>query len=167
MLIMRSLSHVQASLNTPDGFLLSELERSVSGFMIAGSETSATTLTVATYFLLRNQSCLKKLIKEIRTTFQKDPEITINSVNNLAYQLAVIEEVLRLWPAGAGIGQRMNPSNGQGTIICGKYVPPGTFVAVSQYAAFHSPLNFRDPNDFVPERWLGDPRYAGDNAAVC
>jgi len=29
-----------------------------------------------------------------------------------------------------------------------------TTISVNQYAAYHSPLNFRDPEKFVPERWL-------------
>lgn len=27
-------------------------------------------------------------------------------------------------------------------------------------------MNFRDPEMFVPERWLGDPRYDGDAKEV-
>ena len=33
---------------------------------------------------------------------------------------------------------------------------------ISQYAAGRSSANFTDPHAFVPERWLGDQRYAGD-----
>lgn len=37
---------------------------------------------------------------------------------------------------------------------------------MSQHIAYRSERNFKDPHDFVPERWLGDPRYADDNKAV-
>lgn len=45
----------------------------------------------------------------------------------------------------------------------GEAVPAGTRVSVHHYATYRSPLNFRDPDDFVPERWLNDPAYSSDN----
>lgn len=41
-----------------------------------------------------------------------------------------------------------------------------TSVAVPQWASYQSSSNFRDPQKFVPERWLGDPRYADDVRGV-
>lgn len=42
-------------------------------------------------------------------------------------------------------------------------VPGGTRVSVHHYATYRNPDNFRDPDSFVPERWLNDPAYSGDN----
>lgn len=39
-------------------------------------------------------------------------------------------------------------------------------VVDSRYAAAHSPRNFRDPESFVPERWLDDPAYKNDDRAA-
>lgn len=47
-------------------------------------------------------------------------------------------------------------------MICGRWVPPGVRCSVHQYVAYHSETNFKDPDSFVPERWLGDPKYAND-----
>jgi cytochrome P450 len=143
-----------------------ELESTSSGFVIAGSETSATLLTLVTWYLLRNPTHLKNLTKEIHTTFNSDSEITMLSVNNLPYELAILEETLRLFPPGTGALPRTTLPDGPGATVVGQYIPPGTVLGVSHYAAFRSPLNFRDPDSFVPERWLGEPRYDGDNRAV-
>jgi cytochrome P450 len=35
-------------------------------------------------------------------------------------------------------------------------------VSVSHWSCYHSAENFRDPDKFVPERWLGDERYKDD-----
>ena len=41
-----------------------------------------------------------------------------------------------------------------------------TAVSAPHYPMYVSPLNFKDPLDFVPERWMGDERYAGDRKAA-
>ena len=41
-----------------------------------------------------------------------------------------------------------------------------TGIQLNQYAAYHSHQNFFDPSAFVPERWLGDPRFALDKKDV-
>lgn len=37
-----------------------------------------------------------------------------------------------------------------------------TAVSVSTWCASHSSSNFRNPDSFVPERWLDDPQYQSD-----
>lgn len=37
---------------------------------------------------------------------------------------------------------------------------------VPQWAAYRSPLNFKDPDSFVPERWLPDGGYDSDRKEV-
>lgn len=41
-----------------------------------------------------------------------------------------------------------------------------TSVAAPHISTALSPLNFTDPLRFVPERWLGDPRYKNDKLAA-
>jgi aspirochlorine biosynthesis cytochrome P450 monooxygenase len=50
----------------------------------------------------------------------------------------------------------------EGNTIAGRFVPGGTLVTVCQKACNSSAENFRDPYEFVPERWLGDERYKDD-----
>ena len=122
--------------------------------MVAGSETTATTLSGITYHLLKNPSVLQKLVAETRRTFTHSHEITMLTVPTLKYQLAVLEESLRLMPPVAP-----GPRATGGT----HFVPGCTKLGIPSYAACRSPLNFRDPDAFIPERWLGDDaRYASD-----
>jgi aspirochlorine biosynthesis cytochrome P450 monooxygenase len=58
--------------------------------------------------------------------------------------------------------QLQRVTNPQGNTIAGRFVPGDTSVGVSHWACYHSPENFRDPNKFAPERWLGDERYKDD-----
>ena len=129
--------------------------------MVAGSETTATLLSGVTYQLLTNPKVMKKLVAEIRSKFAHSHEITLNSVNTLTYQLAVLDEALRIMPPVATALVRLVPP-GPGETVGGHFVPGGTSVGIPSWVACRSPLNFRDPDSFIPERWLGDIRYAED-----
>ena len=128
--------------------------------MAAGSETTATLLSGVTYQLLKNPEVMQKLVAEIRSSFAHSLEINLASVNNLTYELAVLDEALRIMPPVATALVRLVPPKGE--IVGGHFVPGGARVGIPSYAACRSPTNFRDPESFIPERWLGDARYAED-----
>ena len=131
--------------------------------LIAGSETTATLLAAATFYLCKNQEVMKKLVEEIRTSFETEDDITMISVNKLRYLLAVLDEALRIHPPVPQGPPRVVPNKGE--YINGQFVPGGTIVFVATYSTDHQAANWRDPDSFVPERWLDDPRYRSDNRA--
>jgi cytochrome P450 len=91
--------------------------------VVGGSETTATQLSVATYSLLANPRVLKKLVDEVRSSFQNEDEITMVSVNKLKYELAVLEESMRIHaPVPMGTVRTTPPG---GTMINGFWVPGG------------------------------------------
>jgi cytochrome P450 len=53
--------------------------------IVAGSETTATLLSGATYLLTKNPDTLRKLEQEVRSAFKSDEEITFQSVGHLSY----------------------------------------------------------------------------------
>jgi len=90
---------------------------------LAGSETTATTLSGATYLLLSHPEVLKKLQHEVRSTFHSVDEIKISSVGKLSYMLAVLNETLRMYPPVASSLVRVVP--GKGESVAGHFVPGG------------------------------------------
>ncbi|KAI0443926.1 cytochrome P450 [Xylaria telfairii] len=128
--------------------------------IIAGSETTATLLSGATYLLTSHPEVLKKLEQEVRSAFKSDEEITLTSVSNLTYMLACLNESLRRYPPVAGSLPRVVPKGG--TMIDGKFVPEGTILSVIQWAVNHDSNHWNEPYKFAPERWLGDPKYQTD-----
>lgn len=151
--------------NDERGMTREEIISNSGALLIAGSETTATLLSGATYHLLSNPVALKKLQVEIRESFQSEDEITPLSVRNpskLPYMEAVLMESLRIYPPIPASLPRMIGS--MGDVIDGHFVPANTSVGVHQSATYQSSANFTDPKSFVPERWLPEApkRYRND-----
>ncbi|KAF5879660.1 putative benzoate 4-monooxygenase cytochrome p450 protein [Botrytis fragariae] len=116
-----------------------EIEMNSMALIVAGSETLTTTLTAAIHFLLQDPKCLETLETEIRTNFSTEEQINNESTSSLPYLMASQGQV----PSG-------------GATIAGHFVPGGTTVSVACWSIFHSSNNFASPDEFIPERWLGD-----------
>ncbi|KAI2785510.1 cytochrome P450 [Daldinia loculata] len=128
--------------------------------IVAGSETTATLLSGATYLLTTNPDKLAKVAEEVRSTFRSDQEITLTSVSQLHYMLACLNESLRQYPPVTSDLPRITPKGG--ATILGTFVPEGTVVSVFQWAVNYDPRFWKNPFKFAPERWLGDPEYKDD-----
>ncbi|KAF3018177.1 hypothetical protein E8E14_011175 [Neopestalotiopsis sp. 37M] len=150
--------------NDEKGLTTGEIIANSSILIIAGSETTATQLSGTTFQLLTNRDKYEKLVSEIRTTFSSKDEITLNSVNNLKYLLAVFDEGFRMYPpVPIGLPRIVPPG---GASIEGYWIPQETAVNVPQWSAYQSEHNWKEPQRFVPERWMGDAEFAGDNRDV-
>ncbi|KAJ3567496.1 hypothetical protein NPX13_g6746 [Xylaria arbuscula] len=138
---------------------LGRLSTNASSLIVAGSETTATLLCGVTYLLTINTDILHKVQREVRSAFKNSNEITLTSVSNLHYMLACLNETLRYYPpVPTGFPRQTHRS----AVIDGKFVPQGTVVSVFQYAINYDEHYWKEPDKFVPERWMGDPRYKGD-----
>ena len=100
-----------------------DINSTVTLLMLAGSETSATTLTSATYYSLNHPPVFERLKKEIRDAFDHDSSsITVSAVSELPYLNAVITEALRLHPTNpVSVTRQVD----RPVEICGIMVPPG------------------------------------------
>lgn len=141
---------------------LSQAEHHSNGnvFMIAGTETTATALSGTTYYLLRNPEALSKLTAEIRGAVLSQDDLRLENLARLKYLHAVLQEGLRMYPPAPVDLPRIVPPGG--VTIDGNYIPADTVTGISHYATYRSEDNFTLPNEFHPERWLGDSRFAKD-----
>ncbi|KAH8647476.1 cytochrome P450 [Tricladium varicosporioides] len=138
-----------------------EIKAGAHILIAAGSETTASTMTGMSYYLLKNRPVLDRLTKEIRERFKNEDEMDLHSLAEHRYLNAVIEEGMRLFPAVPSTFPRVTPP--QGGIICGRFVPGGTTVGVNFWAASHSASNFTSPESFIPERWFPTPIFPTDD----
>ncbi|GKZ36939.1 hypothetical protein AbraIFM66950_008204 [Aspergillus brasiliensis] len=137
-----------------------EIEQQASILILAGSETTATALTVTTYLLVENPRVLAELRRELHAHYSNESQIDILSVHQLQYLHAVLQEALRLFPPITNGFPRETPA--EGAIIDGHYVPKGVTVNINHWSVYRSPANFTRPNEFIPERWMGAAEFETD-----
>ena len=147
------MSHV-IRFNDDKGMSQSEIEATFNIIIVAGSETTATTLSGALNHLIRNPDKLRTLIKEIRTSFPTEEAITLSALRGLPYLNAVLHEGLRLCPPIPAGLPRMVPEGGD--TVCGQWMPDGTAVSVHAWTLSLLPTSFHDSLSFHPERWLDE-----------
>lgn len=137
-----------------EGFTLKELESNAHDIVFAGSETTATLLSGAIYWLLRNPEAYAKVTDEVRSAFNNDEEITVPATGSLElpYLDAVLQESIRIHDPVPVFAARVSPKGGD--TVDGVFIPEGTRVSCAKYIAYRSEYNFSRPHDFVPERWF-------------
>ncbi|KFA81099.1 hypothetical protein S40288_01033 [Stachybotrys chartarum IBT 40288] len=141
---------------SPKSLSLEEMHSNASGFMIGVGETTSTTLSSLLYFLLRTPQAMERVVAELQTlrTNSGGVDTSWSSLLHLDYMSACIAETLRLYPpAAVGLPRIVPPG---GATVCNDHIPAGTTVYVSPYAASRSWVNFHRPEEFIPERWLGN-----------
>ncbi|OJJ87319.1 cytochrome P450 [Aspergillus glaucus CBS 516.65] len=160
-------------LRSKDNITVEEMEANANLLIIAGSDTTATLLSGTTYYLLRTPRALEKATQEVRSAFKSESEINfLNTTARLPYMVACLNEGMRMYPPVPSILQRVAVS-AEPIEISGYYISQGTKVGVHQFAANTSPINFYNPGNFIPERWLPeikkDPSspFYNDSRDVC
>jgi cytochrome P450 len=121
--------------------------------VVAGSETTATTLTAVLFFLLTHKEAHVRLVTEVRNAFANEDEITIASVNKLEYLLACLNETMRILPAVPFGLPRMVPKGGR--IMNGKLVPEDVSVSQELSSSLPGRVQFADSLDHRGRLALG------------
>jgi cytochrome P450 len=106
------------------------------------------------YLLLSNPSVLSKLTKAIRSDFPEESDLTNVRLQQHEYLNSVLKEGLRLYPPAPDTLFRTTKD--RSVVVAGKVVPPHTSITMNLWAAHRDPINFRKPEEFIPERWMRD-----------
>ncbi|MFI6461917.1 cytochrome P450 [Streptomyces sp. NPDC050528] len=128
-----------------------EILDQVVTFLVAGSETTASTLAFVFHLLGTHPEAERRVHAEIDAAVG-DRSPVFDDLPRLEYTRAVITEALRLYPP-SWMSMRVAAVD---TDLGGHPVPAGALVLYSAQALHHNPELFPDPEEFDPERWLGD-----------
>jgi hypothetical protein len=134
-------------------------------FLMAGQDTTSSTITFCLRELYTRRSTLERIRAEhsevfgdslsasqIANAIEKYPE----RLNNLPYTSAVIKETLRLHPPASALRKGapgVTLADNEGNV----YPTEGCNIWVVHAAMHRDSRYFVEPDSFLPERWLAEP----------
>jgi cytochrome P450 len=125
-------------------------------FVIAGHDTTSTTLTYSLWALGRDRAIQDRVAAEALAL--GDRELSVTDLPQLPYTVQVIHEALRMCPPAAAVTR----SATRDVIVDGHTVPAGSSFAIGIYALHHDPAFWPDPERFDPERFAAGKSASRD-----
>ncbi|KAK9928282.1 hypothetical protein M0R45_025425 [Rubus argutus] len=122
-----------------------------SEFLMAGTDTTSTTLQWAMANLVKNQDVQKRLLDEINSVVKSDEEITLEHLPKMPYLKAVVLETLRRHPPAHFILPRAVLKD---TVIDGYDIPKDALVNFAVAEMSWDENVWEEPMEFRPERFI-------------
>ncbi|KAL2793511.1 cytochrome P450 [Aspergillus keveii] len=127
--------------------------------LAAGTETTGRTLSLAAYYIYKDQGLLQRLREEIRTVLPTPTSTcALSELERLPYLSAVISEALRVANPVIARTPRVAPDE---VLTYKQYtIPPGTPIGSSSYFIPRNETIFPNSTHFNPDRWLQQAQSA-------
>jgi cytochrome P450 len=119
--------------------------------LLGAINTSAITMTWAMAELMRNPRAMKKVQSEIRNQIGRKSTISLDDMEQLQYLKMVFKETWRLHPPAPLLVPREVMSEFE---INGYTIQPKTMLYVNAWAIGRDPDTWKDPEVFLPERFM-------------
>ncbi|CAE7014930.1 hypothetical protein P3342_004024 [Pyrenophora teres f. teres] len=120
-----------------------------------GVATTAFSLSIAAYHIIANPRIYERLHRDLVAAFPNRDVIELGPCERMPYFKAVVLEAVRL---SYGLTAR-NPRTFSKELRYGEWVIPGrTCVSMSIPEVSHDESIFPSSHEFIPERWLDDPK---------
>jgi cytochrome P450 len=135
-----------------------EICANAQGYILAGSDTTASTLTYLIWSVCQQPDIRTKLVEQLQTLpslFHDD------HLRKLSYLNHVIDETLRLYSAApSGLPREVPP---EGVDIAGYWLKGGSIVCAQAYSLHRNPTIFPNPEIFDPSRWQAPTRAMAES----
>jgi cytochrome P450 len=133
-----------------------EIGNDLLAFLVAGHDTTATTLAYAMWEIGRHPDIQQRMADEVLAIGDRD--IEPNDVAALSYTVQVVREAMRLCPPVAVCGRTAMSD----IDVDGYRVPAGSTVLVGVFGMHRDPQLWHDPLAFDPERFTVENMRALD-----
>ncbi|KAI0494547.1 hypothetical protein KFK09_024685 [Dendrobium nobile] len=124
----------------------------IQDLIAGGTETSAVTVEWAMSELLRKPQIMKKATEELDCVIGRERWVEEKDAQDLPYIEAIVKETLRLHPVVPLLIPRLARED---VVIDGYDIRAGTRVLVNTFAIQRDPTIWEEPDEFLPERFLG------------
>ncbi|GAB7005050.1 cytochrome P450 [Nocardioides sp. AN3] len=127
-----------------------EVVSDLAVFLIAGHDTTSTTLTYALWALGHHPELQDRVAEEVGAL--GDRALTVDDVPALPFTVQVIHEALRLCPPAAALARLAM----RDTVVDGFRIERGTNLLVGIYALHRDPALWEAPETFDPDRFSAE-----------
>jgi len=133
--------------------------------IIAGSDTTAVSLSAILYNLVKYPDTMRKLREEVERCEAESrcghPYVSFKQSQDMPYLQAVMKEALRIHSATGLPLWRVVPHGG--AEISGRFFPEATVIGVNTWVAhFNEDVFGKDAKQFRPERWIEAEKEDGE-----
>ncbi|EFA05711.1 cytochrome P450 4C1 [Tribolium castaneum] len=129
---------------------LQELEDEVNTFLLAGSDTNATSGSFILTLLGMHQDVQDKLYEEVSKILGPERPPTLDDLPKLKYTERVIKESLRVFPGAPFVARVVEEDVNLGDVI----VPKGANIGLGYLHLHRSEKYWKEPLKFDPDRFL-------------
>ncbi|KAG4938688.1 hypothetical protein AAZX31_16G082500 [Glycine max] len=130
------------------------IKANVMNLMLAGSDTTSTTMTWTLAMLMKNPHALKRAQEEIDHQVGRERRrVEARDIKDLIYLQAIVKETLRLYPPGPVL---VPHEAREDCNIQGYHVPKGTRVFANVWKLHRDPSLWSEPEKFSPERFISE-----------
>ena len=135
------------------------IREEVDTFMFEGFDTTAAAVSWIIFMLGHHQECQQLVYDEIEQVLGSSGDLNSpidqKCLTQFKYLEACVKEGLRLFPSVPMIGRKL-----QSDVNFGSFrVPRNTTTVVYLYGLHRDPHSFPDPENFLPQRFLGDQSH--------
>ncbi|MCP2027051.1 cytochrome P450 [Flavobacterium sp. HSC-32F16] len=139
--------------DTGEGMTVEQLIDEIKVLFIAGHETTANALTFTLHLLGNNPEVQQKVFDEI-SEIESQTDNIIEQLQKMTYTSAVLNESMRLFPP-AWITDRQNLEDDS---LAQFKIKKDTLIGVSFYELHRNPKYWNNPDEFIPDRFLGEQK---------
>ncbi|EPE34936.1 Cytochrome P450 [Glarea lozoyensis ATCC 20868] len=134
----------------------------VGVIIVAGSDTTTSTLAYIFYHLAQSPHILRKLRDELDAFYKPGSESEFKDLQEAVYLNGVINESLRLHPPTPSGLQRLTPS--EGMMIGSTFIPGRVTVSTPFWTLGRLEACYKHAKEFIPERWGSEAHMVIDKS---